>query len=192
MDDPAAPKGLSTPAKLTLGGVMGAPFALAFLTNVVALEGDKRVGYLDIAGIPTKCSGDTVDVVVGRLYSDAHCRASTERQALAHILEVRRCTPRVQGHQLVAAGLLAYNIGGSAYCGSTAARRFNAGDLKAACNAFAPWNRITVSQTRAETMRRAGANCVASKTKRGSFLCTVRGLINRRAVEAKICLQGLS
>lgn len=191
MADDTPKTGWSTGAKLTLGGVMGTSFAAMFTTAIVDLEGDKRVGYLDVAGIATKCSGDTVDAVVGRLYSERHCRESTERQALAHIVEVRRCTPNIHRHQLVAAGLLAYNIGGPNYCGSTAAMRFNAGDLRGGCAAFAPWHKITVDEAQARRMQARGETCTPSKTKPGRFLCTVQGLKNRRAVEAKICFNGL-
>lgn len=60
---------------------------------------------------------------------------------------------------------LSYNIGTGAFCGSTVARRANAGDLKGACNAIPAWNR-------------AGGK-------------VVKGLVNRRAEERAICLEGL-
>ncbi len=144
----------------------GASFAALLLASLTSLEGNSNVGYLDIAGIPTACTGDTVNVVVGKFYSDAECHARLVRQATAHIKDVQRCTPGLTGYQLVAAGLLTYNIGGAHYCSSTAARRFKAGDRRGGCDAFKLFNR-------------AGGR-------------VVRGLVNRRAFETEICLRGVA
>ena len=96
---------LSTPAKTTIAGVMGsAALAAALLGGLTQWEGKKNVGYLDIVGIPTACMGDTNNVVVGKFYSDAECRARLEQQAIVHVSEVKRCTPSIGGGQLVAAG----------------------------------------------------------------------------------------
>ena len=59
---------------------------------------------------------------------------------------------------------LSYNIGMRAFCGSTVARRANAGDITGACNAIPMWNK-------------AGGR-------------VVKGLVNRRAEEKRICLEG--
>ena len=68
-------------------------------------------------------------------------------------------------HQLMASMLLSYNIGKSAFCRSTVARRFNAGDIRGGCDAFLMWNK-------------AGGR-------------EVRGLLNRRRDERRICLEGV-
>ncbi len=155
------------PAGATLAGLIGASAASLLLAGLTTWEGKRNVGYLDIVGVPTACMGDTVNVVVGKVYSDAECQARLDKQALAHTAEVLRCTPGLRGrdNQLIAAGLLAYNIGGPAYCRSTVARQFNAGRWRAGCDAFRLWNR-------------AGGR-------------VVRGLVNRRAFEREICLKGL-
>lgn len=153
--------------KKTLAGVMGSASAAALLlATLTGYEGKRNVGYRDIVGIPTTCMGDTRDVVVGKFYSDAECQARLSAQAIVHVAEVKRCTPAITGNQLVAAGSLAYNIGGGAYCGSTIARRFNAGDLRGGCNAFLAWNR-------------AGGRVIA-------------GLARRREGERALCLKGLA
>ncbi|MBF9042936.1 glycoside hydrolase family protein [Rhodobacterales bacterium HKCCE4037] len=59
---------------------------------------------------------------------------------------------------------LTWNIGRGAVCGSTALRRLNAGDIRGACEALTWWNR-------------AGGR-------------VVRGLVNRRADEHRLCLEG--
>ncbi|HEX8484668.1 lysozyme [Sphingomonas sp.] len=150
-----------------LAGVMGSASAAALLlVTLTGYEGKRNVGYRDIVGIPTACMGDTKNVVVGKFYSDAECQARLSAQALVHVAEVQRCTPTIAGNQLVAAGSLAYNIGGSAYCRSTVARRFNARDLRGGCNAFLAWNR-------------AGGRVIA-------------GLARRREGERALCLKGVA
>ena len=59
---------------------------------------------------------------------------------------------------------LTWNIGTGGICRSTALRRLNAGDVVGGCNAMAMWNQ-------------AGGRAV-------------RGLVNRRADETRLCLEG--
>ena len=153
--------------RTTLAGIAGAAVAAMLFAVVPQLEGVRPVGYLDPVGIATKCMGDTTDVVVGRVYSDAECLASMERQLVAHADGVLRCTPSLKGHdnQLSAAVLLAYNIGVQRYCASTVARRFNTGEFKGGCAAFTPYNK-------------AGGKVLP-------------GLVHRRAVERALCEKGL-
>ena len=150
-----------------LAALLGAPAAAALMATIALWEGYEPTGYRDLVGVPTACWGYTADVEVGRTYDHAECEARLERQALAHVEPVLRCTPGLAGRpdQLIAAGSLAYNIGPRAYCRSTVARRFNAGDLKGGCDAFLMWNK-------------AGGR-------------VVRGLANRRRHEREICLRGL-
>ena len=118
-------------------------------------------------GIPTVCWGDTKNVQMGKRQTDAQCDDRLERQLIAHARPVLACTPQLAGHpaQLAAAVSLAYNIGTGAYCGSTVARRFKAGDWRGGCEAMLAWNR-------------AGGRVVA-------------GLVRRRQAERAICLTGL-
>ncbi|WP_373929255.1 lysozyme [Sphingomonas aerolata] len=60
---------------------------------------------------------------------------------------------------------LAYNIGTGGYCGSTVDRRFDAGQWRAACDAFLLWNK-------------AGGR-------------VVNGLDRRRRAERDLCLKDL-
>lgn len=124
--------------------------------------------YRDIVGVWTICDGDTADVRPGMIETAEGCRDRLERQLVAHAEPVLRCTPglRDRPDQLAAAVSLAYNIGTGAYCGSTVARRFNAGDLRGGCDAFLLWVK-------------AGGR-------------TVQGLVNRRRDERAICLRGLA
>jgi lysozyme len=155
-----------------IAALMGsAAAATALLGGLTMWEGQKNVGYLDIAKIPTACSGDTENVVVGKFYSNEECAARLERQALAHLEGVVKCTPQLRGrpYQLQAAGSLAYNIGIGAYCGSTAATRFKARNIAGGCSAILLWDKATIN----------------------GKLQTVRGLANRREWEYRVCMTGV-
>lgn len=157
------------PGKKTLAGVMGVAAAAALTAGLATWEGDRNTGYIPVPGdVPTACRGITgPGIVVGRHYTDAECETLNERGAIAHIEPVLACTPGLRDHpnQLAAAGMLAYNVGTAAYCRSTVARRFNAGDLRGACNDFMAWTR-------------AGGR-------------VLQGLVNRRNYERALCLRGL-
>ena len=77
------------------------------------------------------------------------------------------CVPALYGrpNQAAAAVSLAYNIGWPSFCRSTAARRFNAGQWAAGCDAFTMWNK-------------AGGR-------------VLRGLVARRGRERTLCRTGL-
>ena len=129
--------------------------------------------YLDIAGVPTACDGITKGIRLGQVYTEAQCAALLERELVIHAQGVMNCSPGLQGegraYQRAAAVSLAYNIGVAGYCGSTAARRFNAGQYRAGCDAFMPWDKARV----------------------GGVLRPVQGLTNRRKRERALCLTGL-
>ncbi|UEP49667.1 lysozyme [Burkholderia ambifaria] len=156
--------------KKTLVGVVGAAAAALLFSMVPKFEGTKLIGYFDPVGIPTKCMGDTTNVVVGQRYSEAECRELLERQLIVHAEPVLKCTPILKGHtyQLAAAVSFAYNVGTTAYCGSTTAKRFNAGDWKGACRA----------------MNEADNGRPQWVTARGRVL---PGLVKRRADERELC-----
>lgn len=149
--------------------VIAAALALA-VPAIMQWEGKRNVAYADVAGVPTVCWGHT-DAGIGRIgdrKTDAECAALLDRDLQAHIQPILGCVPEL-GHrprQLAASTSLAFNIGTRAFCGSTAARRFNAGDWRGGCDAFRMW------------------------TKAGGRV--VRGLVRRREDERRICLEGLS
>lgn len=151
--------------------LVGAATAVIVTPLVSRWEGKENDPYYDIAGILTVCYGDTKDVERGRRYSDAECAERLERQLVAHAQPVLRCTPGLQGkpEALAASISLAYNIGPTAYCRSTVARRFNAGNIRGGCDAFMMWNKARVK----------------------GRLQPVRGLTNRRNDERTICLRSV-
>lgn len=130
---------------------------------VAGWEGKRNTTYNDIVGIPTICYGQTGERAVhGRTVSDATCQQWLEEELNEYYLGVRKCVNvPMQAHQAAAFTSLAYNIGVKGFCGSTAAKRANAGDWPGACAAIDRWNM-------------AGGK-------------VVNGLVKRRAAERKIC-----
>lgn len=156
-----------------LSAIVGTLAAGILYVTIPADEGMVYVGYLDIAKIPTKCAGDTSNVVVGKRYTPEECRASLDRQLIAHAKPVMECVPQLKqagrDYQRAASVSIAYNIGTTAFCKSTAAKRFRAGDWRGGCNAFLSWDKARVN----------------------GVLRPVKGLTLRRQRERALCMTGL-
>jgi lysozyme len=131
-------------ASAALIAVVGYAAAQILVVTVPEHEGEVLVGYLDPVGIPTKCYGDTYDVVVGKTYSSEECLRSLEKQLIAHAKPVLECVPELAEYtdeERAAAVSLAYNIGTGAFCKSTNAKKSRAGDRPGDCSGFSAWNR---------------------------------------------------
>lgn len=147
----------------TTGAIMAAAIAL-----VGGWEGLRTVAYKDIVGVPTVCFGETRGVKMGDRYTVEECQVMLGTALVEFETGMRRCLTSpdaIPAKPYVAFLSLSYNIGTGAFCGSTVARRANAGDIKGACNAIPMWTR-------------AGGK-------------VIQGLVNRRAEERAICLGGL-
>jgi lysozyme len=160
-------------AMAALTALIGAAAVSIVVPETQHWEGKRTKAYLDIAGVPTICFGDTANVRMGQVASDAECDERLARQLLNHARPVLRCVPSLGApmrvNQRAASIVLAYNIGTTAFCRSTVAARFNAGDWRGGCDAFLRWNKARV----------------------GGVLQPVRGLTNRRQAERAVCLRGL-
>lgn len=144
------------------GALMAAAVAL-----VGAWEGVRTVAYRDIVGIPTVCFGETRGVKMGDRYTLDECKVMLGDGLVEFERGMRACLKNpdaIPDKPYVTFLSLSYNIGTRAFCGSTVARRANAGDIRGACNAIPMWNK-------------AGGR-------------VVKGLVNRRAEERQICLEG--
>jgi len=139
---------------------------------VARWEGLRLEAYRDLVGIWTVCYGETKGVRPGDRYTRAECEAMLARE----ILDYRRglhvyFLPQTKAALLPAARdlafvSLAYNAGIAGAGKSTAARRLNAGQVAAACEALTWWNK-------------AGGK-------------VVRGLVRRRADEYGLCMRGVA
>lgn len=154
-------------AKKGVVAVIGAAALTITTPLLMTWEGKRNDPYLDLVNVPTVCWGDTNNVRMGQRQTDQQCLIRLYKQIEQHAKPVVACVPQLRGrpYQLSASVSLAYNIGVNGFCKSTAARRFRAGDWKGGCNAFAMWNK-------------AGGRIV-------------KGLVNRRYDEMRICLTGL-
>ena len=121
--------------------------------------------YIDDAGVPTIGWGHTGGGVKrGMTCTLAQAEAFLDADlAYAETFITRAAAAATQG-QHDGMVLLAYNIGNSAFAGSTVLRKHNAGDHAAAAGAFASWCKITQN----------GRKIVAD------------GLVRRRAEEADL------
>lgn len=136
-------------------------------------EGFKAAPYKDSAGIPTIGYGTI-------LYPDNKAvtmadPAVTEAQASGFLryqmgLKSKAIAPLLQKpaslHQAAAMLSLTYNIGVPAFQGSTVLKKFNAGDIAGAADAFLLWDKATVNGQRV----------------------VIPGLHNRRAAERTVFL----
>lgn len=136
--------------------------------------------YLDVVGVPTACDGITTyhgkPLPKDHTFTEEQCSEMLEEELIKHAQGVMDCTPglalsdnpeieRQREGPRFSAVELAYNVGIGGYCGSTARKRFNAGDYPGGCKAATWWNK-------------AGGR-------------VLRGLVNRRAGAFKVCTEGL-
>ena len=130
--------------KKTLASVVGAGVAAILLGSAgntgftEKFEGMVLRGYLDPVGIPTKCAGDTYDVVVGKRYSIEECRASLEQGLIKHAEPVLKCAPYLKdiGYPFFLAAAIDQNYHTGQFCNTSMDREFRAGNYQTACIRF--------------------------------------------------------
>jgi lysozyme len=167
----------ATPAsnnRKKLVALVGAGAAASLIIMIPQFEGTVLKGYRDPIGIPTKCMGDTHNVVVGKTYTKAECDESMAVQLIAHaepLVGPQGCVKNLTkaagaGYPgaLPAAVDLAYNIGAAKFCRSTAARYFRMSRWPEGCRALGAF-------------KYAGGRVLP-------------GLAKRRAAEVRLCLTG--
>lgn len=141
--------------------------SLAAAVSLVAyFEGRELVGYLDPVGIPTICYGHTKTAVVGQTLGPQECERLLREDLGDALAVVDRQLPNAPAMTRAALGSFVYNVGAGAFNGSTLLRKAKAGDWVGACNELPRW--------------------VYAKGRQ------LPGLVNRRAAEREVCLEGLS
>lgn len=151
------------------GAAAGIAAALVIATPLIQKwEGVVHDPYKDVIGIKTVCVGHTGKDIENRRYTTPECEKLLEKDLETHTAPVVVCVPSLTDHpyQLAASASLAFNIGPSAFCRSSIARKFNAGQWVSGCNGFLAWDM-------------AGGRHIV-------------GLARRRADERRVCLTGLS
>jgi lysozyme len=153
---------------VALAAVVGATAAAILLTTVPEYEGEVLTTYTDPVGINTVCYGDTdpAMAVPGASYTREECLRSLERQLIAHAEPVIACLgidPEAYPHQTAAFTSLAYHIGTGAFCRSTVANRWRAGDHAGACAAISMWNKAKGKIMPGFVRRRAGERALCER-----------------------------
>ena len=151
---------MSDKSKLALK--IGAGAVALCVPLVMYFEGTIQRVYRDPIGILTSCTGHTgPELRMGMVFTKQQC----EQQLLADLLkhsEALDCIKVVMTDGQKAAFLsFAFNVGEGAFCGSTLARKANAGDMRGACAELSRWTL-------------AGGR-------------EMPGLVKRRAAERKVC-----
>lgn len=133
--------------------------------------------YLDAAGIPTFCFGDTEKQLVDPtwVYSKDQCAILLrERMKRDYAPKLAACLPQLLDRRYlnISAALLdaSYNAGTKAVCSSRMANYIKAGQWRAACNSFDGW--YTTARNRKTGVR-----------------VTLKGLQLRRIDEKNFCLK---
>lgn len=147
-----------------LAAIIGAGAAAAVLALTSQWEGTKLATYRDLGGVLTYCTGATEDAQWGRTYTPAQCRAQLDRDLARHAEGMMACikVPMTEG-QRVAYTDITYNIGVAGFCGSSMARRTNAGDAPGGCNALLMWDKVGGRQVRGLTLRRQAEHTICMR-----------------------------
>lgn len=138
---------------------------------VAGFEGLRTSAYLDPPGIPTICYGETRGVKMGDTATPAECKAMLVKSLSYFSSGIDRCLPpKLPDATYVAFLSAAYNIGTTAFCGSSMSRRATAGDIQGACEALLMWDKTTIAGVRVRHP----------------------GLTRRRTQERTLCMEGLT
>jgi lysozyme len=151
---------------------LGAGALTALLTHITFFEGRELTVYRDAVGILTACDGETGyvvrpgDIKPGATFTVAQCEAALTRSVDRIVAEIAPCLSRnpSEGQKIAFTGM-AYNVGSRAFCTSSVAKNFNAGNDAAACAAIDLWVKARVN----------------------GQLVPLRGLVKRRAAERGFC-----
>lgn len=139
---------------------------IAFVGN---WEGLRLYAYKDVVGVWTACYGETKGIKGGMKFTKEQCDIMFIEGLARHEAGMRKCLTfpdQLPDKTYVAFVSFTYNVGTGGFCKSSVRREANAGNLKAACNALMKWTKA-----------------------KGRVL---KGLVNRRTQEKKLCLQGVN
>lgn len=159
-----------TRSRLAIGGAATA-LGLATIQFTGPLEGLRLHAYQDVVGVWTACHGETAGIKPGQKFTREQCDSMFIASLTKHEAGMRACLKApdaIPDRTYVSFVSFTYNVGVGGFCGSSVARRANAGNLSGACDAMLAWN------------------------KGGKPLRVIQGLVNRRKAERALCLQGLA
>lgn len=132
-----------------------AALSASALIGIALHEGFRDKAYDDGIGVQTLGFGTTEGVKRGDTITVERALVRLGADVDKYAQAVKRCAPvPMYQYEFDAATALTYNIGIGAFCGSTVAKRFNAGDYKGACDAFLMWDKAGGKRLRGLTKRR--------------------------------------
>jgi lysozyme len=154
----------AAPPKRGLAAIVGVVAAAALLAFTPHNEGTVLKTYRDMGGVLTYCTGATENAQWGKTYTPDECRAQLDRDLARHAEGVVSCVHVPMSDGVAVAFVdTAYNIGVGAFCGSSMARKANAGDIRGACDSLLLWNRVGGREVRGLTVRRQAAREICLK-----------------------------
>lgn len=147
--------------KVTGGGALAIAVALGGY-----FEGERLTAYRDVGGKPTLCDGETHGVFMGMTATHAQCQQwlSTGMQQELDFVNHNLLHVQPDTRQAALADFT-YNEGEQRFLDSSIRRKINLGDIKGGCDALKLYD------------------LAAGKVQ--------QGLINRRAAEFELCMEGV-
>ena len=108
--------------------------------SVQHFEGTRYIAYRDVAGVYTICEGHTLGVKPGDTATPQQCEAFRSDDVAAANDAIDRCVkvPLSIGERAAYIDFV-FNVGPSAFCGSTLVKKLNSGQHVAACDELLRW-----------------------------------------------------
>lgn len=145
---------------------IGAAAAALAVSTVAVYEGTVLRTYRDPIGIITACTGHTgPELAMGQTFTREQCEEMLYADLNKHAAALDCIKQPMTDGQKAAFLSFAFNVGNAAFCGSTLARKANAGDMPGACAELSRWTYAGGKQ--------------------------LPGLVKRRAAERQLCERGL-
>ncbi|GHH52459.1 lysozyme [[Pseudomonas] boreopolis] len=156
--------------KAKVAAVIAAGVAALAAPLIMKWEGVRYMPYQDIVGVWTVCYGHTgADVVPGKQYTAADCKALLERDMAEANEHVRRCINTPMLRQIEAALTSAtFNLGPKVVCGSTLQRKALSNDWPGACAELDLWRNAGGREVRGLVLRRADERALCEGASVGS------------------------
>lgn len=140
---------------------IGAAAAAIVVPLVAYYEGYVPGTYRDPVGVLTVCYGHTgPDVKPGQRYTREQCEDMLAADLVKHADALGCIKQPLTDGQKAAFVSFAYNVGAKAFCGSTLARKANAGDMAGACAELSRWTYAGGKQLPGLVRRRATERAV--------------------------------
>lgn len=126
------------------------------LVGIAVHEGFRSSAYTPVPGdVATIGFGTTEGVRLGDSISVERALIRLMQDATKFEKAVKRCAPvPMYQHEFSAYVSLTYNIGETAFCSSTLAKKLNAGDYKGACDQILRWDKFKGKPLAGLTKRR--------------------------------------